>query len=62
MPTGNAVDLVNRLKVGALERRIDSVRTVLESLDPDRDAQEYSERFEELIALERRRRELRSSE
>jgi hypothetical protein len=61
-PMDDATDLVNRLKVGAVERRIDRVRNVLESLDPDQDAQEYSERFEELIALERRRRELRSNE
>jgi DNA primase len=61
-PMGDATDLINRLKVGVVERRIDKVRSVLESLDPDRDAQEYSERFEELITLERHRRELRSTE
>ena len=59
-PMGDATELINRLKVGAVERRIDRVRGVLESMDPDEDAQEYSERFEELITLERRRRELRS--
>jgi len=59
-PMGDATELINRLKVGVVERRIDRVRTVLKSLDPDQDAQEYSDRFEELITLERRRRELRS--
>jgi DNA primase len=59
-PMSDAKELINRLKVGVVERRIDKVRNVLESMDPEKDAQEYSERFEELIALERRRRELRS--
>ena len=61
-PMGNATQLINRLKQGAVERRIHKVRSMLETLDPDEDAQEYSERFEELIALQRRRRDIRSIE
>lgn len=61
-PMGNAIELINRLKQGAVERRIHKVRSALESLDPGEDAQEYSERFEELIALQRRRRDIRSTE
>jgi DNA primase len=61
-PLGQADDLVNRLKVGGLERRIDSLRRSLEEIDPDAEADKYSDRFNELIALERQRRELRSEE
>ncbi len=61
-PLPDAVDVVKKLKVGAVERRIDSVRRRLEDLDPEADAQVYSECFAELIALERERRQLRSIE
>ncbi len=54
--------LVNRLKAGGLESRIDTLRHKLEEIDPDAEAEEYSARFTELIALERQRRELRSEE
>ena len=54
--------LVNRLKAGGVESRIDSLRRDLEEIDPDADAEAYSSRFTELIALERQRRELRSEE
>ncbi len=62
LPLPDAGEVVNRLKVGAVERRIDIMRRRLEELDPDGDAREYSESFGELIALERERRELRSGE
>ena len=55
-------DLVNRLKVTGVERRIDSLRRDLENTDAEADAQTYSERFNELIALELQRRELRSED
>ena len=45
-----------------LESRIDTLRHNLEEIDPDAEAEEYSARFTELIALERQRRELRSEE
>ena len=61
-PLAQADDLVNRLKVSGVERRIDNLRRALESVDPDAEPQVYSDRFNELIALERQRRELRSEE
>ena len=59
-PLSDAEALVNRLKVGGLERRIEELRRSLEGLDPDQDQQGYSDTFQELIALETQRRELRS--
>jgi DNA primase len=57
-PPGDAEELVNRLKVGAVERRIDSVNRRLADMPPE--GEEYSELMRQLIALQRRRRELRS--
>jgi DNA primase len=56
-PLESADSVVNRLKVGAVDRRIDRERRALETIDPA--SEEYSERFAELIALERERRRLR---
>jgi len=56
-PLDSVDSVVNRLKVGAVDRRIDIERRALEGVDPA--SQEYSERFAELIALERERRDLR---
>ena len=61
-PLAEIDDLVNKLKVTGLVRRIDTLRRVLEQIDPDQDAEAYSDRFNELIALERERRELRSED
>ena len=61
-PLAQIDDLVNRLKVTGVERRIDSLRRDLENTDPEADAEMYSERFKELIALERKRRDLRSED
>ncbi len=61
-PLGELDDLINRLKVAGLERRIDTLRRDLETIDPDADSDKYSEGFNQLIALERRRRELRGDE
>jgi len=58
-PLEPAEPVVNRLKLGAVESRIERERRALESLDPERDAEQYSDRFAELIALENERRELR---
>ena len=49
---------MNRLKVGALERRIDSVNRQLADMPPE--GEEYSELMRQLIALQHQRRELRS--
>ena len=56
-PLESLDSVVNRLKVGAVERRIEEERLALEEVDPS--SQEYSDRFGQLIALERQRRELR---
>ena len=56
-PLESVDSVVNRLKVGAVDRRIERERRALETIDPA--SQEYSERFAELIALERERRRLR---
>lgn len=61
-PLADVDELVNRLKVTGVERRIDILKRELEQIDPDTDPRDYSDRFNELIALERRRRELRSEE
>ena len=59
-PLEAAGSIVNRLKASAYARRIDTLRSELEAVDPEGDPQGYSDRFEELIALERQRRQLRS--
>jgi len=61
-PLSDAVEVVKRLKLSGVERRIDTMRSELAATDPDTDPQGYSERFESLIALEQQRRELRSRE
>ncbi len=55
-----ADEVVRKVQVGALERRIDEMRVRVEGLAPDSEA--YTAGFQELIALERRRRELSSQE
>lgn len=59
-PLVDPQQLVNRLKVGGIDRRIHTLRKKLDTLTPD--DQDYSITFEQLIALERERRALRSSE
>lgn len=59
-PLESVDSVVNRLKVGAVDRRIERERRALQDVDPA--SQEYSERFTELIALERERRTLREQE
>ena len=63
-PLAQIDDLVNRLKVTGVERRIDtSEARPRADTDPEaRMRKMYSERFNELIALERERRELRSED
>ncbi len=58
-PLADVAELVVRLKVRGIERRIDTLRATLETLDPDANQQGYSETFAELIALERQRRDMR---
>lgn len=58
-PPGDAEELVNRLKVGAVERRIEKVNRQLAEMPAE--GEEYSELMRQLIALQHERRELRSS-
>jgi len=58
-PLADAEDIVSRLRIGRIDERIDSLRRHLETLNPKGQPEVYSDTFEELIALERERRELR---
>lgn len=59
-PLPEADEVVRKVQVGALERRIGETRLRIEALAPDSEA--YTAGFQELIALERRRRELASQD
>ena len=59
-PLADPVDLVRTLEVAGVDRSIAEVRKALNTKDQDADAQEYSELLQELIALEQRKRDLRS--
>jgi DNA primase len=61
-PLAALSEVMTRLELSAVERRIDGLRIRLQKLDPDAEEQEYSDVFNHLIALERQRRELRSRE
>lgn len=61
-PLEDVEDVMARLDLASVERRIDVLRGRLQGLDPSADEREYSEVFEALIALERERRDLRSRE
>ena len=53
-----AADVINRLEVDRLTRRITELERLLANLGPD--AQEYSDRFAELVALQQQKKQLRS--
>jgi DNA primase len=55
-PLADPGEVIRKLQVGALERRIDEMRHYLEGMEPESD--EYSTRFASLIALERERHRL----
>ncbi len=59
-PLADSTELLNRLKVGGIDRRIHKIRTKLDTLASE--GRDYSMAFEELIALEHERRLLRSNE
>ncbi|MCJ7726154.1 MAG: DNA primase [Acidimicrobiia bacterium] len=60
-PLAEPEEVIRKLESEGLEGRIQALRRRVAALDPQADPEEYSERFEELIALERQRRRLRSS-
>ena len=57
-PLSNVLDVINRLKVDALTRRIDELERVLNNL-PEGE-QEHSAKFAELVALQQQKKQLRS--
>ncbi len=61
-PLPESQEVLDRLALAAVERKIEAHRTELQSLNPDADDDEYSVVFKGLIALERERRDLRSRE
>jgi DNA primase len=61
-PLPDAGEVVRMVQVGALDRRIQQMRREVESLEAEHQPEAYSAAFEELIALEKQRRELRSHE
>jgi DNA primase len=59
-PLADPEEIVRKLKAGVLDGRIQVLQREVAELDPDEEPEAYSGRFEELITLERQRRELRS--
>ncbi|OFW66081.1 MAG: DNA primase [Actinobacteria bacterium RBG_16_68_21] len=57
-PLPDADEVVRKVQVGALDRRIQELRLVVEAIDADAEPEAYSARFQELIALDRQRRDL----
>jgi DNA primase len=58
LPISDPVALVDRLRGWRIERDIAELRRVLDQTDPAEEPQTYSAMFEQLIALERKKREL----
>ena len=59
-PESDPGDVINRLKVGAVTRRIEQLQRELENLADDDHG--YSDKFEELLALQQQKQRLRSRE
>jgi len=57
-PLADPDEVVRKVQVGALDRRIQSMQLALQGIDADAEPEAYSATFQELIALERQRREL----
>lgn len=57
-PLGDPREITRRLKVGALDRRIDSLEREVNATDPEKAPEAHSEKFAELIALQNEKREL----
>jgi hypothetical protein len=56
LPT-DAGEVARRVQVGALDRRIQALRSEVAAIDAEAEPETYSDRFGELIRLERERRE-----
>ena len=61
-PLDDPDKVVGKLQVEAIDGQIKVLQREVASLDPDAEPEAYSERFAELIALERQRRDVRSEE
>ncbi len=59
-PESDPADVINRLEVGTVTRRIEQLQRELESLTGT--DQEYSDKLEELLALQQQKQRLRSRE
>lgn len=59
-PESKPTEVINRLKVGRVTRRIEELQRSLERLTPD--DQGYSDRLEELLGLQQEKQRLRSRE
>jgi DNA primase len=59
-PESSPTDVINRLKVGALTRRIEQLQRTLDNMAPD--DHEYSDTVKELLALQQQKKRLRSRE
>ena len=59
-PLADPADLIAILGVARIEREIEQLRSALQKVDRSAEAQEYSELWQRLIALEQQKRELRS--
>jgi septal ring factor EnvC (AmiA/AmiB activator) len=57
-PLSDVTDVINRLKVDAITRRIDELDRILNNL-PEGE-QEHSDKFAELVALQQQKKRLRS--
>jgi hypothetical protein len=57
-PLPDAREIVRRLKVGALDRRIDDLERRVNAVNPDESPEDYSEAFAQLIALQNEKRDL----
>jgi len=58
LPISDPVALVDRLRAWRIERDIAELRRLLDRTDPGEEPETYSAMFEQLIALERKKREL----
>jgi septation ring formation regulator EzrA len=61
-PVANPAEIVVRLSVARIEHEIATTRGSLQTIDKATDEQGYSELWSRLIALEQKRRELRSAD
>jgi DNA primase len=61
-PVANPAEIVVRLSVARIEHEIATTRASLQTIDKATDEQGYSELWSRLIALEQKRRELRSAD